>query len=285
MSFLNKKPNAWVTGHSGFIGTQLAKDLSKDFEIFKISRNDIVESNNFFKKKILLSEIKKKYLIKSKKNYLFHLATLYNPNPKSPEEATNIIESNLLFGLRLLHSLGYDFFNKILLTQSYLELQKSKLIDLYTQTKSIFANELEKTIPDKIIKIYLYDTFGLSDKREKLINIWLKKLILNKSVTIYSEKTKINLSSNKFISNIITNINSIKPGKYEIRSNVEMTLTELFYFLKDITKSKSRMIIKKNKPVKIFQKHENLSEIINIKYTLDDFRIDIKKILKKDIRF
>ena len=92
-----------------------------------------------------------------------------------------------------------------------MELQKSKFINLYSQTKSIFANELEKTIPDKIIKIYLYDTFGLSDKREKLINIWLKKLILNKSVTIFSEKTKINLSSNEFISNVISKINFIKP--------------------------------------------------------------------------
>ena len=60
MSFLNKKPNAWVTGHSGFIGTQLVKDLSKDFEIFKISRNDIIESNKFFCKRIPIIEIKKK---------------------------------------------------------------------------------------------------------------------------------------------------------------------------------------------------------------------------------
>ena len=60
MSFSNKKNNAWITGHSGFIGKELVKNLDQDFEIFKISRNDIVESNKFFPKKVSISSLKKK---------------------------------------------------------------------------------------------------------------------------------------------------------------------------------------------------------------------------------
>jgi len=44
-----KKPNAWITGHTGFIGQELTKNLKQKFEIFRISRNDILESNKFFK--------------------------------------------------------------------------------------------------------------------------------------------------------------------------------------------------------------------------------------------
>ena len=109
MSFLHNKFNAWITGHKGFLGKELVKNLKKEFEIFKISRNDIIESNKYFTKIIPIDSIKKNDLKKFKNNFLFHLATLYNPNPKSKEEISQIIESNLLFGLRLFQHFGYNF--------------------------------------------------------------------------------------------------------------------------------------------------------------------------------
>ena len=274
-----KKPNAWITGHTGFIGQELTKNLKQKFEIFRISRNDILESNKFFKKKIYINEIKRNDLKKFKNNFLFHLATLYNPNPKSIIDVKNIIESNLSFGLRVLNNIGHDYFSKILLTQSSFEFQDIEYAKLYIQTKAMFANELEQIIPKKIIKIYLYDTFGLSDKRNKLVKIWLKKLMLNQPITIFSENTLINLSSGKFVSKILSKINSIKPGSYEIRSDVQMTLIELLNFFKEITNSKSKIIIKNNKPIIIINKYDNLSKIFNINYTISDFKKDIIEIL------
>ena len=284
MNFLNKKTNAWVTGHSGFIGKELVRNLSQEFEIFKISRNDIIESNKYFTKKIPLDLIKKNNLKKFKNNILFHLATLYNPNPKSNEEISQIIESNFLFGLRLFQHLGYNFFSKVLLTQSYLELHKNSSKSIYCQTKSLFSSEIERIIPGKVVKVYIYDTFGLFDKRNKLINIWLKQLALNQTVTIFSEKTKINISSKEFVTKIISSINFIDPGKYEIRSEVELTLIELFYLLKDITNSKSRFILKKNTPINVSKKYKSLSQVVDIHYTLKDFKKDIVKILKKEMK-
>ena len=256
----------------------------QDFEIFKISRNDIIESNKFFQKRISINSINISNIQGFKNNFLFHLATLYNPNPKSREEISQIIESNLLFGLRLFQHFGYNFFSKILLTQSYAELHKNLSKNIYCQTKSLFASEIEKKIPEKVVKVYIYDTFGLFDKRNKLINIWLKQLMLNQTVKIFSEKTKINLSSKEFVTKIISSINCIDPGKYEIRSEVELTLIELFYLLKDITNSKSRFILKKNTPINITKKYKSLSQIVNIHYTLKDFKKDIVKILKKEMK-
>ena len=282
MNSLNKKSHAWITGHTGFIGQELTKNLKHNFEIFRISRNDFLEKNKFFKIKIHINEIKINNLKKFNKNFLFHLATYYEPKPKSIVDINNIIDSNLLFGLRILNTMGYKFFSKILLTQSYLELLNKKQMTLYAKTKSIFANEVEKKLPKKVIKTYLYDTFGLSDSREKLVNIWLKKLILNKPITIYSKNTVVNLSSREFISKVISKIKLIKPGSYEIRSEVEMKLIELVDFLKEITKSKSNIIIKNDKPVKIIKKYDNLSKILNIEYNENNFKEDICKILNNE---
>ena len=282
MNSLNKKSHAWITGHTGFIGQELTKNLKHNFEIFRISRNDILEKNKFFKRKIHINEIKINNLKKFNKNFLFHLATYYEPKHKSIVDINNIIDSNLLFGLRILNTMGYKFFSKILLTQSYLELLNKKQMTLYAKTKSIFANEVEKKLPKKVIKTYLYDTFGLSDSREKLVNIWLKKLILNKPLTIYSKNTVVNLSSREFISKVISKIKLIKPGSYEIRSEVEMKLIELVDFLKEITKSKSNIIIKNDKPVKIIKKYDNLSKILNIEYNENNFKEDICKILNNE---
>ena len=181
--------------------------------------------------------------------------------------------------------MDYNFFSKILLTQSYHEILNEKQMSIYAKTKSIFANEVEKKFPKKVIKTYLYDTFGIADRREKLINIWLKKLILNKPITIYSKNTVVNLSSREFISRIISNINHIKPGSYEIRSEVEMKLIELVDFLIEITKSKSKVIIKKDKPFKIVKKYDNLSKILNIEYNTNNFKEDIIKILNNEKNF
>ena len=90
MSFLHNKVNAWITGHRGFLGKELVKNLKKEFEIIKISRNDLIESNKYFTKKIPLDLIKKNNLKKFKNNILFHLATLYNPDPKSNEEISQM---------------------------------------------------------------------------------------------------------------------------------------------------------------------------------------------------
>ena len=112
----------------------------------------------------------------------------------------------------------------------------------------------------------------------------LKQLILNQTVTIFSEKTRINLSSKEFVAKIISSINSVDPGKYEIRSEVDLTLIELFYLLKDITNSKSRFIMKNDTPIKISKKYKSLSQVVNIHYTLKDFKKDIVKILKKEMK-
>ena len=161
-SLYNK--NAWITGHKGFIGSELKKYL-KNYNIFPISRGDKIQKN------ILFSKNKKIEQNDIKKNYLFHLATNYNPNPNTIEEIVDVIQDNILFGLELLNSFDKYFFTKILFTQSYLEYFKEKDKNIYSLSKSIFASQVENIYNKKIIKVYLFDTFGINDYRNKLIQI------------------------------------------------------------------------------------------------------------------
>ena len=137
-------------------------------------------------------------------------------------------------------------------------------------------------MPDKTLKVYIFDTFGLNDKRKKLIKIWLEKLLKNEPVEINNNKITINLSSNKFISNIISKIKLINPGFYELRSDVELTLSELFDLLREITNSRSEKIVLNKKIIEIPKRYENLSDILSIKYTIHNFRKDIMKLINNE---
>ena len=137
-------------------------------------------------------------------------------------------------------------------------------------------------LPNKTITVYIFDTFGLNDKREKLVKIWLSKLLRNEPVEIYNEKTSINLSSNKFISKNISKINIIDPGLYELRSDVELTLSELFDLLRELTNSKSEKIVDTKKIIKIPKHYENLSDILATKYTIHNFTRDITNLLNDE---
>ena len=277
-----KENNAWVTGHSGFIGNSLIEDLNDEFNIFKISRKEIIEKNFYFPESQKLNHIDINLLKNIHNNFLFHLATYYKKEVNFSYDAKIMIESNLLFGIRLIYKFGLEFFSKILLTQSYLELNNSNSFNLYSQTKSIFANEVQKMMPDKTLKVYIFDTFGLNDKRKKLIKIWLEKLLKNEPVEINNNKITINLSSNKFISNIISKIKLINPGFYELRSDVELTLSELFDLLREITNSRSEKIVLNKKIIEIPKYYENLSNILSIKYTIHNFKKDIIELINNE---
>ena len=62
-----------------------------------------------------------------------------------------------------------------------------------------------------------------------------------------------------------------------------MTLIELFYFLKDLTNSKSKLILKNDNPIEIPIKYQSLSELVKINYSLKEFEKDITEILNKEI--
>ena len=261
----------------------LVKELSKNNNIFKISRKDKINKNNLIKTDIDFKIIDNNFKKQFENNFLYHLATHYQKDVESNNEASKIIESNILFGMRLINSFGKRFFSKIFLTQTYLELQSLNKFNLYSLSKSIFRNELDNLKINNVIKIYLYDTFGLRDKRRKLINIWLEKMLKNEPIEIYNEKKSINLISDSFFK-IISKSYNIKPDNYELRSNVEITLLDLFDLLRDITNSKSEKILKDDYKYDLPIVHENLCDVLDLYYDIDNFKDDISNILNIEFK-
>jgi len=111
----------------------------------------------------------------------------------------------------------------------------------------------------------------------------VKKMIKNKAIDIFNERKKINLTSDKFISEIFSKINIIEPGNYELRSGVELSLSDLFDLLIELTHSKSQKIVQQGQTVKLPTYYDNLPDILDVKYNLENFKNDIKEILNKEI--
>ena len=263
MNSQNKNKNAFITGHKGFLGTELKKHL-KPYNLKLISRN------------YNLKKIKQNI---NTKNYLFHLAAYYNPNPKSLFDLSKVFKDNLIFGIDFLSNFEKNYFTKILSTHSYMEYFKDK--NTYALAKSLQAEYLTDFFKNQLIKIYIFDTFGLNDTRNKLIQIWIDRLIKNKSIEVFSEKTQINLCSKLYIAKILSQIDKIKKGNYEIRSDVELTLGELSLHLKHLIGSKSNIIIRSKTKTTLPIKFDDIGKKLKQQYKIKDFNRDILEIINR----
>ena len=109
-------------------------------------------------------------------------------------------------------------------------------------------------------------------------------MLKNEPIEIYNEKKSINLISDSFFSKIISKSYNIKPDNYELRSNVEITLLDLFDLLRDITNSKSEKILKDDYKYDLPIVHENLCDVLDLYYDIDNFKDDISNILNIEFK-
>ncbi len=172
-----------ITGASGFIGSNLIKTLYKSYKIIAITR----ETSNT-KKIETFCEIYKYEGISRLINYLnnkdiigvIHLATLYVKNHKM-DDIKNIIDANITFGSEICEALSLLNFNGWFINvgtfwQFYKNMQDNPL-NLYAASKSAFSNIINfyaNTTNITFSTIYLNDTYGPNDNREKIFNLWLK---------------------------------------------------------------------------------------------------------------
>ena len=102
---------------------------------------------------------------------LLHLATNYNPNPRSIEEEKEIREANYLFPKNIAAN-----FSKVISICSYQQLLDAKYQNLYSETKTEFNKWCQSKV-DQFIKIYLFDSFGYGDTRNKVVDVFIKNSI------------------------------------------------------------------------------------------------------------
>ena len=275
-----------ITGGTGFIGGKLIQNL-KNSKILLISRKKIKIKNKLIKVLIyknfsdLIFKLKK---IKAK--HIIHCATHYKKNHEI-NDIQKIFEANILLGNILLECSKKMNVRKFINLSTVWELNYNNLNDnlnLYTLSKKIFSKIIDfysiKNKKLKIYTIYLLDTFGEGDKRNKILNEIKKKLNNDKKIIIESENLTMNfLNIYDVISaiKIVKNKNNLRKKEYIVCNSKNFKIKKIIEKYNFLNKKKIQYKYLNKK--KIGPKLPNISKIPNWKIKHSNM-FDIIKFLK-----
>jgi nucleoside-diphosphate-sugar epimerase len=178
-----------VTGATGFVGSNLVKKLVKEgCHVHCVVREqsnldqlqEVIDNVTLHFYDGTLNSINI-FFEKSRPDLVFHLASFFISDHSS-RDLSNLMKSNLLFGLQLLETMDTHNVNKMVNTgtswQHYNHNTKNyNPVNLYAATKESFEKLIEYFVYAKnfqVITLKLFDTYGLNDPRKKLINLLIK---------------------------------------------------------------------------------------------------------------
>ena len=203
-----------LTGSNGFLGQHIVNKIG--------SRNNVLlDVFSFREDKLYQNKIDdlKKELIKNNYEYIINAGSSQNTKD-NPESLKELVISNILFPSTILSiidqsELSTHFIN---FGSSWEFCPKGKKMpfNAYAASKtaceSFFSHYAQKNF--KITNLYLYDTYGPNDKRNKVINLVIDAMIKNENLNMSGCEQVIDLI---FIDDVINSLNSsivpIPPGK------------------------------------------------------------------------
>ena len=264
----------YTTGITGFIGQHLLKKLINEYDItVNFGRNKKISiyqsSLNPIYKDFNLNELEV-YQADS----IFHLATYYNSKPKDLSEEDLLEESNFNFPFTLCNDLKKLGLKKIISTSSYMQLLDSGHQNLYSETKNKLISWARSEF--EVTEIFLFDTFGPNDQRNKVLDVFIRNVISNQDINIPSTKIDINLTHVEEIVNTLIKCPELSAGQYMIMSNNQTTIEELAKSVIALNKTSAK--IKTNLDAKNF--FENINSFPSNIYqkTLElDFQDQLKE--------
>ncbi len=251
-----------LTGYSGFIGSEILNQLSKNNTIYITQRN---------KKKIKnknIQNIKQIYfknydnlnykLSKLKIDIVIHCATHYIKK-HTLKDIKKLSDSNILFGNVILENLKamkvkkFIYFNTV--WENYDSIKKN-YFNLYAVYKSIFKEIIsyyKKNLTSvKFYNLSISDTFGPIDKRKKIINILKLNYKKNKNTKILSKNLYLNLLNVEDIIEavkILINKN-YKSDEYILKNSKNFSLKEIVDRINKSSKKKIKVKWVSNKTIK-----------------------------------
>ncbi|WP_432665326.1 NAD-dependent epimerase/dehydratase family protein [Wukongibacter baidiensis] len=192
-----------VTGATGFIGSNLVRKLvDQHYDVYIICRktsrlhniSSYLNKIDIYRYDNNLSNLIG-YFNEIKPDCIFHLASSVIVEHK-PEDIDNLINSNLRFSTHILEAMLQSGAKKIINTGTswqHYENKKYNPVCLYAATKEAFEKLLEYYIEAenfKAITLKLFDTYGESDTRGKLINL-LSKYSKDKKILEMSSSNQV----------------------------------------------------------------------------------------------
>ena len=236
-------PNILLTGATGFIGSNILKEIRLNNKVFIIqrfeSKKKIKKTKNIkiitFKNYNILSNKLKKIKVDT----VIHCATHYKKE-HIEKDILKFIQSNILLGniiLENLKKLNAKQFINFSTTWEDFDNKENNPRNLYAAYKKSFnclIQYYKKTIPNiNFIDLMIVDTFGENDKRQKLINTLRNNYIKKRTSKIISKRLYLNLINVEDIVNAVKILlkNKIQPGKYILKNSNYFNLFELIEYI------------------------------------------------------
>ena len=225
-----------MTGITGFIGSNLLQYLLQKYKkVINFTRNDTLQI--YEKGEIEEIDISKDFFVKNPSDTLINLATLYKPNPNSIFELENLIKANILFPANVCNYLALNENLKIINALSYHQLLAFKAQNVYSLSKELFKEFLDHQ-KKEIVSLYIFDTFGFGDTRNKVVDIFIKNVLTGNSITIPSNDVKINLADVQPVCQSFIDSINLKHGSYSIKSPDTISLEDLVLMIMEISNTK-----------------------------------------------
>ena len=278
--------NILLTGSTGFIGSELLKYLSNYNKVYITVRKKYkINLNNKNINKIYFKSYKNlSYKIKKLKiDTVVHCATHYVKNHNF-EDIKKLSESNILFGNIILENLKImrvkKFVNFSTVWENY-DGKKDNCYNLYSAYKAGFGKIISfykkenKNI--KFLNLVISDTFGLRDKRKKLVNLLKTNYKRNLVTKVISKNLYINLLNVKDIVSAIKLIlkKNYKSDTYILKNKNNFKIYDIIKKIEKYSQKKIKVKWLSNKIIKekIYKfktlkgwkpKNSNIKDIIRI---------------------
>lgn len=228
---LKKDTILLITGTTGYIGTNLIRELTKyDYPIL-LTKN--IDNKSYYFSNIENKKIDIK-LFKDKKIILVHMATFYSRNQIDSER---IILSNEVFGQNLLKDLTDLELIKVIYINTMFNYYRDRSIRnlQYTKSKNKFSQFLKHKLSLKNIifeEIFLDNIYGNYDIRKKVIPEIMNSIVNNQPNPIIDKKIFINLTHvNDVVKRIELAINSNSLSSTAFIDKKMVSLSSVYNFL------------------------------------------------------
>ena len=233
-----------VSGATGFIGSEVTKRLIElNSQVSVITRTKPTSQTVTWISAMNSDSFPTQEIAEFNPEMVIHLATRFQ-STHSPSDIKGLIQSNIEFGTNLLESAneaGAVFVN-INSAWQHFESQQYSPVSLYAATKQAFADIAQyygETGLD-LRNLTLYDTYGPTDKRNKLIRQLLKTASSNERLDMGPGDQLINLL---FVSDVVAAILRIAElptvpmiQNYVVRAENSISIRELITEIEKVTK-------------------------------------------------
>ncbi len=243
----------YCTGLSGFIGKNLLPILLKKYsQVINFRRNNTFE---IYKRDGSIQSIENnKFQNVQGEKIFINIAALYKKNPENLNDLSDLYESNAVLPIKIIEELIGSDQLKIIQISSYFQLLDLEFQTPYSLTKSLATKFIKQNYKNSSF-VYLFDTFGSNDNRNKVIDTFIKKILKKKPIQIPKTEIFINISHVEDVCEAIFNCLNLPAMDYCIMSKNTLSLRQIAFEIMNILESK----------VEIQEFHSNENYLSNLK--------------------